>query len=81
MAGIVTALLDALAKIAIPVVQTLLNEALQAIVGWWMDRQEKETLSKIIDAASLAAKAETPDERFKAAQAWRAALSSGRVAR
>lgn len=49
------------------------------ITVWYCQRQNSETLSQIADAAALAARAETDEERYKAADAWHVALSRSRV--
>lgn len=60
---------------AIPIVETWF----QALVTAYIQAQTMATLSAIADAAALAARATTDDERYQAAIAWRQALSRNRV--
>lgn len=67
------------ALIAIPQIAGYVESAVQAIVLWYVQRANNETLSAIADASALAAKANTDEERYAAAQAWQAALTKPRV--
>lgn len=49
-----------------------------AVTYWYVSRQKAETLAGIADAAALAARAETDDQRYEAAAAWQKALSRPR---
>ena len=51
----------------------------QQFIAAYIMTQTQDTLSKIQDAAALAARANTDAERFAAADAWAAALSRTRV--
>jgi hypothetical protein len=75
--ALVIAILDAIA--AIPAIAGYLNTLIQGIIGWYIAKQHSDTLAAIADAAALAARAVTDDERYKAAQAWKDALSRGRT--
>lgn len=63
------------ALIAIPKIAGYVEEAAQEIVLWYVGRQQAATLSAIADAAALASRATTDEERYAAAQAWQTALS------
>ena len=71
------AILNALA--AIPALLGFVESFAQAIVLWWVQRQTGQTLSLIADAAALAARASTDEERYASAEAWQKALSRPRV--
>lgn len=73
----VGAILSALA--AIPAILGYVETFAGAVVLWYVQRAQTETLSAISDAAALAARAKTDDDRYKAAAAWQAALSKPRV--
>jgi hypothetical protein len=60
---------------AIPIVDSWFRQ----IVAAWMQSQTRATLSDITDAASFAARAETDEQRYIAAEKWRQALSRSRV--
>lgn len=70
-------ILDAL--IAIPKIAGYVEQIVSAITAWYVGRQKAETLSKIADAAAFAARAQTDEERYQAAEKWRSALSRPRV--
>lgn len=67
------------ALIAIPKIADLVMAAVSQVVLWYVGRQQAETLSMISDAAALAARASTDDERYAAALAWKNALSRPRI--
>lgn len=69
-------ILSALA--AIPQILGYVETFAGAVTAWYIERQKSETLSLIADAAALAARAQTDDDRYKAAEAWRVALSRPR---
>jgi Flp pilus assembly protein TadG len=73
----VIALLDAL--IAIPKIAALVEQLCATISFWWLSRQKAANLSAIVDAAAMTARAQTHEERNKALDAWRAALSRPRI--
>ena len=73
------AILSALA--AIPSIFGYVESFCQAVVQWYVARQNAETLGMISDAAALAARAETDEDRYKAADAWAAALKRPRVSK
>jgi hypothetical protein len=60
---------------AIPIIDSWFAQ----IVAAWMQNQTRITLSEITDAASLAARAETDEQRYIAAEKWRQALSKTRI--
>ena len=72
-----TQLLDVL--IAIPKIGEMVSAAVSFLVQWWSNRQTAETMAKVADAAAMAARAKTQEERYAAAEAWRGALSRPRV--
>lgn len=59
---------------AIPIVDSWFRQLIAA----WIDKQAQETLSAISDAAALAARATTDDERYAASVAWQKALQRPR---
>jgi hypothetical protein len=67
------------ALIAIPKIAGIVEQLCSAVSAWWISRQNEETYAKIIDAAALAARAKTQEERFIAADTWRAVLSRPRI--
>lgn len=73
----VMTILSALA--AIPAILGYVEKFAGAVTLWYLQRQKNETLSQISDAAALAARAVTDDERYAAAEAWQKALSRPRV--
>jgi phosphosulfolactate phosphohydrolase-like enzyme len=50
-----------------------------AVALWYVQRQQSSTLAAISDAAALASRAQTDEDRYKAAKAWQDALSRPRV--
>lgn len=77
MGAVILSILNGLA--AIPKIADYLNQAIQTIVTWWIQRQQKETLAAISDAAAFAARAENEEQRFEALAKWQAALMRGRI--
>ena len=72
----VLAVLNALA--AIPKIVGYVESFASLVTSWYVSRQTASTLSAIADAAALAARAQTDEERFAAAAAWQKALSRDR---
>ena len=64
---------------AIPQILGYVEAFAAAVTGWYVQRQKAETLSKIADAAALAARAQTDQDRYAAAQAWQVALARPRI--
>lgn len=63
-----------------------LLKAIPIIDGWfrqfmayYLAQQERATLAQIQDAAAASMRAQSDEERFKAARQWQAALSRPRV--
>ena len=73
---VVVAIFKAIA--AIPAIAGYCEKFAQAIMMWYIERQKNETLAKIADAAALAARANTKEERHAALNAWADALSRPR---
>jgi hypothetical protein len=71
-----TSILEAL--IAIPKIASIVEQLCAGISAWWLSRQQAQTYQAIIDAAALSARAQNHDDRIKALEAWRAALSRNR---
>ena len=71
------AILSALA--AIPQILGLVESFTSAVVLWYCQRANNETLQAIADAAALGARAQTDADRYQVAAAWSAALSRARV--
>lgn len=67
------------ALVAIPKIAGYVEDFAAAITSWYVQRQKSQTLSMIADAAALAARAQTDEERYKATDAWHAALTRPRV--
>lgn len=67
------------ALIAIPKIAGYVESAVQQIVLWYVQRQTAANLAAISDAAALAAKAQTDEDRYAAAKSWQDALSSSSV--
>lgn len=74
--ALVISILNALA--AIPSILGYVEKFATAVTEWWVNRQTSETLSQIADAAALASRAQSDEDRYKAAEAWRVALSRDR---
>lgn len=70
-------LLEAL--IAVPKLASYIEAAVKEIVLWYVQRETAETHQMIADAAATAARAQTQEERFHAAELWRRALSRPRI--
>jgi len=64
--------------IALPKIGIMISSVIAEIVGWWIQRQKKETLALIIDAAAKTAHAETAEERFHAAELWQSVIQRSR---
>lgn len=64
---------------AIPTIITQMESLASAITLWYLNRQTTEQLQAISDAAALAGRATTDEERYAAAQNWRTVLSAPRV--
>lgn len=77
MIAFVAGLFTALANIR--ALASLIEEFAGAVTLWYVQRQESKTLSMISDAAALAAKANSQEERYEAAKKWQDALSRPRV--
>jgi hypothetical protein len=63
---------------AIPQIIEYCKEFAAAITVWYVERQDRETYSKLADAAAFAARANSPEERSEALDRWRTALSRPR---
>ena len=77
MKGWIYKILDGLIKVPpwAGVVESVLNIA----IGWYLSRQTKETLKGLSDAAALASRASTKEERYASIDAWLTAMSRPRV--
>lgn len=73
----ILAILNAIA--AIPALLGYVEKFAAQVTLWWVQRQKAEVLAAIADAAALQAKAETDADRYKASDAWHAALSLPRA--
>lgn len=71
------AILNGLA--AIPSILGYVNSFASAIVAWYVQRQDNETLAAIADAAALSSRATDDATRYAAAAAWESALSRSRT--
>ena len=64
---------------AIPKIADAFKWFMSVCATWYISNVSHDALQKISDAAALAMKAETDEERFIAAQAWRDALKHKRA--
>jgi hypothetical protein len=71
------AVLSALA--AIPAIFGYVQSFVAQVMVWYIQNANNQTLSAIADAAALASRAKTDEERYAAAEAWQKALSRPRV--
>ena len=60
---------------AIPAIERMF----QQLISLYITTQTQIVRSRIADAAALAARAQTDDERYKASDAWVDAMSSARI--
>ncbi len=67
------------ALVAIPQIASLVESFASAVTLWFCQRAQTQTLQAISDAAALAARAQSDEERYASAQAWQAALSRPRI--
>lgn len=72
----VVSLLNAL--VAIPKIADLVMSIVETISNWYIAKADVETNKLILDAASLAVKAHNKEDRDKALDAWKIALSRTR---
>lgn len=66
------------ALIALPKIGAMIEKAVQQIVAWYISNQQQETYKLLIDAAALSGRAKTHEDRLKALEVWRTALSRPR---
>lgn len=71
------AILTALA--AIPKIMGYVESFASAVALWYIQRQTNQTLGLIADAAALASRASSDEERYAAAEKWQVALSQPRI--
>lgn len=64
---------------AIPKILGYLQDFAAGVALWYVQTMDRKTLSNIVDAAALASRAETQEDRYAALDAWRRALSRPRV--
>lgn len=55
------------------------EEFARGVVAWYVQNATSTTLAEIADAAAMQARAESDEDRYKAAEAWQKALSRPRV--
>lgn len=67
------------AIVAVPKIGQQIQGIIALVVLWYVQKSEKETLTKIADAAAYAARATNQEERLAAAQKWKEALSRDRI--
>jgi len=75
--AIVSGILNVL--ITIPKIADMVSNIVTAIVTWWVNRQNTNTMILIADAAALGARAQNDDERYASAALWQKALSQPKV--
>lgn len=71
------AILSALA--ALPQILGYVEAFAAAVTLWYCQRAQNQTLMAISDAAALASRAKTQEDRYAAALAWKNALSRPRI--
>jgi hypothetical protein len=76
MAALALAIFQGLA--AIPAILGYVKDFAAGVSLWYMQNATKDTLTAIADAAALAARANSDEERYAAALAWKLALSRPR---
>ena len=64
---------------AIPSLVKTLEDIAAGVFLWYLTRQNKETSKLIANAAALGARSLTQEDRQKANEAWRIALSRNRI--
>lgn len=69
------------ALIAIPKIADIVMAIAEAVTTWYISKANEETNKYILDAAALSARAKTQEDRSKALDAWRLALSRTRYIR
>ena len=79
MVAFLLALFNAIA--AVPSMLKFAEEFAAAITLWFVQRANNETNKLIVDAAAMAARASTQEERYAAVEKWKEALSRTRVTR
>jgi hypothetical protein len=67
------------ALVAIPQIVGLVESFASAVVSWYCQRANAETLSAISDAADLSANAKTEADYAAASEAWNAALNRSKL--
>lgn len=67
------------ALVAIPKILGFVEDFASAVTLWYCQRAQASTLKDIADAAALGARAQSDEDRYKAAAAWQAALSKPRI--
>lgn len=66
------------ALIALPKIGNQIEKVIKEIVSWYIANQEQQTYKLLIDAAALSGRAKTHEDRLKALEVWRSALSRPR---
>lgn len=74
--GIVKSVFDGIA--AIPAIAGYVEQFAAAVTAWYVQRQTAKQLQAIADAAAMAARAETEDDRYAASKNWVDTLSKPR---
>lgn len=64
---------------ALPFLIGKVEQMAAGIALWWVERQNTQTQKGILDAAALAIRAKTQEERRASLDAWRVALSKSRL--
>lgn len=67
------------ALIALPKIGAIVEQIVAEVTAWYIAQQRAETYQQIINAAAMSARAKNHDDRLKALEAWRVALSRPRV--
>jgi hypothetical protein len=67
------------ALIALPKIGSLIMAICGQISQWWISKQKKDTLELLNEAMIATMRAQTDEDRYKAAEAWQLALSRSRI--
>lgn len=67
------------ALIALPKIGSLVMAICAQISRWWIGKQKTDTLELINEAMIATMRAQTDEDRYKAAEAWQLALSRSRI--
>ena len=67
------------ALIALPKIGSFIMAICGQISQWWISKQKADTLELLNEAMIATIRAQTDEDRYKAAEAWQLALSRSRI--